>query len=201
MDCISDRFHDALVFACRLHAGQLRKTSSAPYISHLLGVASTVLKCHGNEDQAVAALLHDALEDQGHKITADEIGEKFGQVVKKLVLSCTDERSENRKEVSWRARKEKYLSHIEALPSEAMLLIVADKLDNARDIRRNLIQIGEVVWDRFQGKKEGMLWYQSGLITGMENWLKTPRAYENPWIPMLIDEFKCVCSSFIPKKE
>lgn len=194
----TSRFKDALHLTYELHADQIRKGTGIPYISHLLGVSATVMKCGGTEDLCIAALLHDALEDQGHKITAQDIQNQFGQKVRSLVVSCTDGDYINRKKIAWRQRKEAYINHMKTLTAEEMLLAVADKLDNGKDIERNLCHIGESYWDKFNGKKAGMLWYQQSLLETMELWLHLPQAKENQYIPLLINEFRQICNCFIP---
>jgi (p)ppGpp synthase/HD superfamily hydrolase len=200
MKYVSEKFHEALELSSRLHECQCRKGNAtpAPYVSHLLSVASTVLKCGGTEDQAIAALLHDALEDQSDKISAEEIGERFGETVRRIVLACTDELSTHRKAIPWRERKEKYLSHIMELAADEMLVVVADKLDNARDIRCNYAKVGENYWERFSGNKQGMIWYQCELASTMRSWLiQNMQNYDNPYLEELINEFVELTDSFL----
>src|SRR5437588_8327976 len=129
---LSTRFEEALVFATQLHREQTRKGTRIPYIAHLLGVTSIVLEHGGNEDEAIAALLHDAIEDQGGASTREEIRRQFGDRVVEIVDGCTD--TDVMPKPPWRARKEAYLAHIiEATPS-VRLVSAADKLHNARAI-------------------------------------------------------------------
>ena len=186
---VSERFHEALALASRLHEDQCRKGNAAPYISHLISVASIVLKSNGSEDQAIAALLHDALEDQADKISAQEIEDRFGDKVRNMVVSCSDETCSARKTIPWRVRKEKYLGHLPDISPEEMLVVVADKLDNARDINLNYLTLGEQLWDRFSGNKTGMIWYQQALGEVMRGWLERPEVKENPRLGSLIHEF------------
>lgn len=199
MNYVSERFHDALFLASRIHEDQARKGSSIPYASHILGVAATVFKCQGSEDQAIAALLHDALEDHPDKITAAEIEKRFGKAVKDMVISCTDESLMMGNNTPWKERKQRYIENLENLSANEMLVVVADKLDNARDISRNIGQLGDKLWERFSGKKAGMIWYQYELGQAMDRWIKRPEAQENPYIKVLIEEFKETCAIFIPQ--
>ena len=196
MKYVSERFHEALALASRLHEDQCRKGNAAPYVSHLISVASIVLKNKGSEEQAIAALLHDALEDQADKISAHEIGARFGDKVKILVESCTDETCSTRTSTPWRVRKEKYLDHLRDITAEEMLVIVADKLDNARDIKINYLQVGEDLWPRFSGQKEGLLWYQQELAKVMHGWLERADVKKHPHLTDLIHEFIKTCDEF-----
>lgn len=158
---LSHRFEEALVFAAQLHASQLRKGASIPYVSHLLGTASLALQYGANEDQAIAALLHDAVEDQGGKKTLGEIQRRFGAAVAELVDGCTD--SDTIPKPPWRQRKEAYLVRLQSAPPEVLLVSVCDKIDNARTILADLRTDGDQLWTRFTGGKEGTLWYYRAL--------------------------------------
>ncbi len=158
----STRFEKALVFATRLHADQRRKGTPVPYISHLLAVASLVLEQGGDEDQTIAALLHDAVEDQGGQATLDEIRRRFGDRVAEIVEECTD--AFTTPKPPWRERKEAYLAHLPQASAAVRLVSVADKLHNARTILADYRQLGEALWDRFNGGKEGTLWYYRALV-------------------------------------
>src|SRR5271165_6037687 len=122
---LSIRFEEALVFATRLHAGQKRKGGDIPYISHLLTVAAIVLEAGGNEDEAIAALLHDAIEDQGGDITRQEIRQRFGESVVTIVNDCSD--TDTVPKPPWRARKEAYIAHMHTVSPSALLVSTADK--------------------------------------------------------------------------
>jgi GTP pyrophosphokinase len=159
---LSARFEEALIFAARLHVGQVRKGTSVPYISHLLGVASLVLEQDGDEDEAIAALLHDAAEDQGGKATLDEIRRRLGDRVAEIVEGCTD--AFTTPKPPWRERKEAYLAHLPQASAAVRLVSAADKLHNARTILADYRQLGEALWDRFNGGKEGTLWYYRALV-------------------------------------
>ena len=167
---LSPRFEAALVMATQLHAGQMRKGTEEqkrngteiPYVSHLLGVSSLVLEHGGSEDQAIAALLHDAVEDQGGIETLDRIRDHFGSEVAEIVDHCNDAYTEPKPD--WRPRKEKYVSQIPNMPPSAALVSCADKLHNARAILSDLREVGDELWGRFTGKKKGTLWYYRALV-------------------------------------
>ena len=154
------RLSEAVTFALAIHAEQLRKDSDKPYISHLLSVAGLVLEYGGDEDQAIAGLLHDAVEDQGaHQAAA--IAERFGQRVAGIVLGCTD--ADTFPKPPWRARKQAYIDHLEHVGSDVLLVSCADKLHNVRAICGDLRTHGLVVYDRFKGGQDGTLWYYATL--------------------------------------
>jgi (p)ppGpp synthase/HD superfamily hydrolase len=154
---MTSRFCDALVYAAELHANQLRKASNVPYIAHLLGVTAIALEHGADEDEAIAALLHDAVEDQGGQATAEEIRRRFGERVIAIVLGCTD--ADTIPKPPWRERKERYIAHLDSGNPSIFLVSAADKLYNARSIVADYRRVGEVVWTRFNGKREGTLWY------------------------------------------
>ena len=156
------RFQQALDYAAGLHAAQERKGSTVPYVAHLLGVASLVLYHGGTEDEAIAALLHDAIEDQGGDETRQEIRGHFGPVVAEIVEGCTD--TDEVPKPPWRPRKEAYIAHVRRASPSVRLVSAADKLDNARSILRDYRAVGEAVWKRFTGGREGTLWYYRALV-------------------------------------
>jgi len=162
---LSPRFALALQFASELHAWQTRKQTPVPYMSHLMAVSSLVLEHGGDEDQAIAALLHDAIEDQIDDYRGDlkaDIRASFGERVLRIVEECSDSQVSTGKP-KWRERKERYLAHLEQISSDAALVSVADKLHNARNILGDYREIGEKLWSRFSGGKEGTLWYYDTL--------------------------------------
>jgi (p)ppGpp synthase/HD superfamily hydrolase len=155
---LSARFRSALAFAAKLHARQSRKGTSRPYVAHLLGVTSTVLTHGGDEDEAIAALLHDAVEDQGGKPRLHEIRRKFGSRVAHIVDGCTDSYTEPKP--PWLARKKAYLRHLRGADKSTCLVSAADKLYNAREILSDYrAGHAEGIWKRFSGEKRGTLWY------------------------------------------
>jgi len=164
---LSSRFEEALIYATQLHAHQTRKRSNTPYIAHLLSVAALVLESGGSEDEAIAALLHDAVEDQGGKRILKEIQQRFGDTVADIVESCTD--AYTIPKPPWRGRKEAYVAHIPEASPEARRVSLADKLHNARSILRDLRLDGEGTWEKFSGGKEGTLWYYRSLLDTFKN--------------------------------
>lgn len=157
----TDRFDEALAYASRLHRAQVRKGSGIPYVSHLLGVASLAIEAGANEDQAIAALLHDAVEDQGGLPRLAEIRARFGDEVAQIVADCTDADTEPKP--PWRARKEAYLAGLAHKPAASLLVSLADKTHNAGAIVADLAVHGPAVWDRFTGARDGSLWYYRAL--------------------------------------
>jgi GTP pyrophosphokinase len=155
------RFERALVFASQKHAGQTRKKTQAPYISHLLIVAGLVLEAGGDEDLAIAALLHDVVEDCGGAPMLKEIRRRFGKRVAHVVDGCTD--TDVTPKPPWRKRKEDYLKHLRTANYDTRLVSAADKLHNARSVITDYRAIGESVWERFAGKRAGTLWYYRAL--------------------------------------
>lgn len=159
---LTARFQDALVYAAQLHNDQLRKGTDVPYIAHLLAVTSLVLENGGNEDEAIAALLHDAIEDQGGGTTREEIRQRFGDAVVAIVDGCSD--TDVMPKPPWRERKEAYIERMSNAPASIRLVSMADKLHNARAILADYREVGESLWERFNGGKEGTLWYFRSLV-------------------------------------
>ena len=153
----SHRFEQALVLAHQLHADQVRKGTQIPYVAHLLAVTSIVIENGGSEDEAIAALLHDAIEDQGGSKTRAEIRRRFGDNVVAIVDGCTD--TDRFPKPPWRKRKEEYIEHVRHASSSVRLVSLADKLHNARSILADYRVVGESLWKRLTGVKEGTLWY------------------------------------------
>ena len=149
-------FESALKYAARLHADQPRKGSDAPYISHLLAVAAIVLEHGGTEKEAIAALLHDAVEDQGGQATLDEIRRRFGKRVARIVAACSD--TDQMPKPPWRARKEAYVERLRTEPYAVRLVVAADKLHNARHLLSSYRVEGEDLWPHFKGGCDGTLW-------------------------------------------
>ena len=159
---LSDRFGKALEFAFNLHRNQYRKGSMIPYISHLLGVTAIVLEQGGNENQAIAALLHDAVEDQGGHKTLIKIKDLFGPEVAEIVEGCTDSFIIPKPE--WKQRKTAYLEKLKRSPDETILVSLADKVHNARSILNDIVNSEDDVWEKFNGGKKGTLWYYQSLV-------------------------------------
>lgn len=159
----SERFTEALAYAVEKHNTQARKGSNGKvaYVGHLPGVCSLVIEAGGSETQAIAALLHDAPEDQGGQQTLDEIRERFGDPVADIVLACTDTLKDEKPD--WRARKTAYLEHLKDRDEATLMVSLADKLFNAHAILRDYKEVGEQVWRRFKAGREGQLWYYGRL--------------------------------------
>lgn len=174
---LTSAFEKALVYAHRVHAGQKRKGSGVPYISHLLAVAALVLEAGGSEIEAIAALLHDAVEDQGGLERLAEIKEEFGPEVAAIVEGCSDAFEEPKPE--WWERKRKYLAHLPEASASVLLVSAADKLHNARSILVDYREIGEELWSRFKIGKEGTLWYYQELARVYRQSAKLPTALVN----------------------
>jgi len=158
---LTRRYESALVYAAQLHATQKRKGGDIPYITHLMSVSSLVLEGGGDEDEAIAGLLHDGPEDQGGHETLNEIKQLFGDRVAHIVAGCTDSFAAEKPE--WRGRKEAYLAHLEEAEPSIMLVSCADKLHNARTILEDYYHVGESLWDRFNASRDGTLWYYAEL--------------------------------------
>jgi GTP pyrophosphokinase len=164
---LSPRFSEALVMAAALHAGQLRKIAGTPYVGHLLAVCGIVLEYGGGEDEAIAALLHDAIEDQGGAPTREEIGRRFGPAVVAIVDGCTD--SDVQPKPPWRGRKERHLAHLREAPAAVCLVVAADKLDNVRSMLREYRRHGESLWGYFRGGREGTRWYYRAAVEAVRH--------------------------------
>lgn len=158
---LGSRLQQAFRYAAEKHEGQARKRTAVPYLSHLMAVASLVLEAGGDEDMAIAALLHDVVEDCGGMPRLREIRKKFGSRVAKIVEGCTDSFGEPNAE--WVERKKDYLREVTHAAAETRLVSASDKLHNVRTILSDYRQDGEAIWARFSGKKEGTLWYYRAL--------------------------------------
>lgn len=159
---LGPRFLKAFLFAAEKHAGQVRKASRTPYIAHLMGVASLALEFGGDEDIAIAALLHDVVEDCGGAPMLKEVKRRFGSRVAKIVDGCTD--TDMDPKPPWRERKESYIRHLKNADADTRLVSAADKLNNVRSILSDYREVGESVWERFNGGREGTLWYYAALL-------------------------------------
>ena len=160
---LTERIAQALALAVEAHDGQKRKGTQIPYIAHPMGVASIALEHGADEDQAMAALLHDAVEDGGPEF-AHRIREKFGNHVADIVLGCTDGVPDaSGKKEAWKPRKERYIAHLEEASDDVLLVSGSDKLHNARAIVEDLLRIGPLVFERFTASKDETLWYYESL--------------------------------------
>lgn len=177
-EVLSDRFQQALLYALRVHADQTRKHQDIPYFAHLMSVTALVIEAGGDEEEAIAALLHDAVEDQGGGARLLDIEQTFGKRVAEIVDGCTD--AYRIPKPPWQERKEEYLEGLKKASSSVILVSLADKVHNARSIYRDLKRVGPQVWDRFTGGKEGTLWYYRSLVNIFQ-------PFQGQY-PMLVDE-------------
>ena len=157
---LTDRFSDALTFAERLHRTQTRKGNDIPYVAHLMAVCATVLEWGGDEDTAIAALLHDAVEDQGGLPTLRTIEEQFGPRVAKIVAACTDSTSvDPTTKPDWEVRKRAHIAKLATIDADVALVTAADKLHNLTAIIRDVRQQGPATMSRFNAKPDRLVWY------------------------------------------
>jgi (p)ppGpp synthase/HD superfamily hydrolase len=168
---LTGRFNDAVAYSLDLHALQTRKGKSVPYVAHLFSVCALVLEDGGDEDEAIAALLHDALEDQPEKTGPPEIEARFGARVLHLIESCTDTPPgyKGGEKPAWRARKQAYLDHLRQNDRAAVRLALADKLHNARDILADYRREGDAIWQRFNASRADQLWFLRSLLAAFED--------------------------------
>jgi (p)ppGpp synthase/HD superfamily hydrolase len=165
---LTDRFDRALLYATHVHGGQVRKGTSTPYVAHLLAVSATVLEYGGDEDLAIAALLHDSVEDQGGRARLEDVRNRFGARVARVVEACSDSLADTaagERKAHWQERKDTYLKHLKIADEDILRVSLADKVHNARAILRDLRkrEIGEKIWSRFSQPKERTLWYYESL--------------------------------------
>jgi (p)ppGpp synthase/HD superfamily hydrolase len=174
---LGKRFEDAWLFAAQKHAAQKRKSTSIPYIAHLMSVSALVLEAGGDEDLAIAGLLHDVVEDCGGEPMLEEVRQRFGSRVAHIVDGCTDAYVVPKP--PWRQRKEDYLEHLRTADEDTRLVSTADKLHNARAILADYQSVGESIWERFQGGRDGTLWYYRSVKAELA------RTKRNPLTPLL----------------
>jgi (p)ppGpp synthase/HD superfamily hydrolase len=176
MTTITSRFDEAYKYAREAHADQTRKGTTAPYIGHLMGVASIVLDDGGSEDEAIAGLLHDAAEDAGGRPRLEDIRARFGEGVARIVEDCTD--SWETPKPPWLERKQQYIQHARAFGPASLRVSAADKVHNAYAILRDLRNMGEKVWERFTATPDDVMAYYESLV----------RAYREAGGGRLVDE-------------
>jgi (p)ppGpp synthase/HD superfamily hydrolase len=162
MPSLTPRFDEAFAYAHQVHADHTRKGNGAPYLGHLMGVASIVIDDGGSEDEAIAALLHDAPEDRGGRERLDEIRARFGDAVAAIVADCTD--SWSMPKAPWAERKQQYVEHARTLPPPSLRVSAADKVHNAYAILRDLRNSGDKVWERFNASADDILAYNQSLV-------------------------------------
>ncbi len=173
---LTERFSDALGYAARAHAGQLRKADGRPYVAHLLRVTGLVIQEGGSEDEAIAALLHDAVEDQGGLARLQDIRSRFGDAVAEIVDECTDSYGEPRP--PWRRRKERYLAALQHGSPGGLLVSLADKVDNVRTTLREHRIYGPALWRRSGRHPDDARWYYGALAVRFDQLLPCPLADE-----------------------
>lgn len=186
---LGERFAQAVAYAAQLHRDQPRKNTNIPYISHLLAAASLVLDQGGDEDEAIAALLHDALEDQWQRTSEEEIRRRFGDKVARIVVACSDSLGGEKQD--WKPRKEAYLEHLNVQVPDVLRVSLADKLHNARAIVADLRTSGDAVWDRFTGEPMQQAWYYASLAEVFR------RRHDSP----LVDEFAVVVAELVARAQ
>ncbi|MEB3217907.1 MAG: HD domain-containing protein [Nostocales cyanobacterium 94392] len=162
MTKLTKKFEQALVYATQLHCEQTRKVDKIPYISHLLSVSALILEAGGTEEQAIAGLLHDAVEDQGGKATREQIRQQFGETIVEIIDSCTE--SDITPKPPWKERKIKYIENIRNASDSVKLVSLADKLHNARSLLIGYRNQRDKLWDYFSGTKEDKLWFYGELL-------------------------------------
>ncbi len=165
MATLTSRFDDAFKYAHEIHFADTRKGHAAPYIGHLMGVASIVLDDGGSEDEAIGALLHDAAEDHGGRERLEEIRARFGDAVATIVEDCTDSWETPKR--PWMERKLAYIEHARTLARPSLRVAAADKVHNAYGILRDLRNVGEEVWTRFNAPADDVIAYYEGLVRAM----------------------------------
>jgi len=163
------RFTDAVTLAAELHASQTRKASAVPYIAHLLQVCGLVLEDGGTEDEAIAALLHDAAEDQGGRATLDRIHRRFGERVAEIVAGCSDAMpARGAAKAPWRERKEAYLDHLASADPSVLKVSLADRLHNGRSLLADVAVRGDALWDRFNAPPADQAWFYEASLAAYE---------------------------------
>jgi (p)ppGpp synthase/HD superfamily hydrolase len=177
MPQLSGKFRKALAYAFDLHAKQVKKPSGVPYVGHLLSVTGTVLEHGASETQAIAALLHDAAEDQGGRKTLTRIEKKFGAAVAEMVDDCTDTLEDPKP--PWLERKRAFIRHLPHFPNAVLPVIAADKLDNCRRMLTNLRAMGDRVWTTMSGGRQ-RLWYYRSVVEALRPRMATisPRLFD-----------------------
>ncbi|ASV75641.1 GTP pyrophosphokinase [Thermogutta terrifontis] len=171
---LTPRFDEALRFAVSVHRHQVRNVTETPYVGHLLRVCGLVLEYGGTEDEAIAGLLHDALEDQNRPGLVDEIKQRFGPQVLEIVRECSD--TTQRPKPPWRERKEQFLRRLAEANAAVRLVVAADKWDNVNNLLVLLRRFGPEIWQHFRGGREGTLWYYREIVSVLR------RASQNPLI-------------------
>jgi (p)ppGpp synthase/HD superfamily hydrolase len=164
-EAYSNTFSDALAFTAHLHRTQFRKKTTIPYISHLMGVAAIVMESGGDEEQAIAGLLHDAVEDQGGPPTLELIRQRYGDEVARIVDACSDAAPiDGQTKAPWRQRKTEHLRKLRSADQRVLLVTVCDKIHNGEAIVNDLYTVGDSVWARFNAPREDVAWYYRSVL-------------------------------------
>ena len=167
---LSDKFFQAMAYATEAHKNQVRKSTNIAYISHPFGVASLILEAGGDEDQAIAGLLHDVAEDCGGEPRLAEITELFGERVAKIVRGCSDSLvADEGEKAPWKERKQDHLDHLKSADADILIVTAADKTHNARAIATDIQSIGDEVWKRFNATKVDILWYYDSMYAALSD--------------------------------
>ena len=182
---VSSRLAEALSYVAALHAEQRRKVSGEPYLAHLLAVAAIVMEHGGNEDETIAALLHDAVEDQGGMATLEEIRRRFGPSVAEIVEGCSDAMVSPKP--PWRQRKDAHIARLREASASVRLVVAADKLHNAGSLVREYRRRGESLWASFHGGRDGSLWYYRAMTDALKQAAATPIVEE---LDRAVEEFR-----------
>ena len=183
---LTKRFEQALIFAAQLHRQQRRRGSDVPYVSHLLIVAGLVIEHGGDEDEAIAALLHDAIEDQGGPVTRHEIFQRFGSRVTTIVDGCTD--TDVDPKPPWQERKRNYVNNLKTASNSVLLVVAADKLHNVSAVLRDYHHIHDQIWQRFHGGKAGTLWYYRAVTDVLKDVANRPLVEELDRVVTTLEE-------------
>ncbi|MFL2649840.1 MAG: HD domain-containing protein [Alphaproteobacteria bacterium] len=182
-----DKYLEAYVYSYKLHKKQTRKGSNIPYFTHLSSVSNLIIENNGTTTQAIAGLLHDAVEDQGGAKTLAVIKRKFGPRVAKIVDQCSD--TTIKPKPPWKKRKIKYIKDIKNKSQDTLLVSLCDKYHNANCILSDYQKVGEEIWDRFTASKQETFWYYESLYKEFKKYLKNHleliKAYKNT-----VDEMK-----------
>jgi (p)ppGpp synthase/HD superfamily hydrolase len=189
---LTERFEEALLYASRVHANQKRRGTRIPYLAHLLGAANIAITFGADENEAIAALLHDAIEDQ--QVPHAELVERFGSRVANIVRGCSD--SEALPKPPWRERKERYVARLGRASRSARLVCAADKLDNARALLADYRAHGDKIWRKFNGGREGTLWYYRAVASALRAREETPLVAE---LDAVVAELERLASRAAPR--
>lgn len=167
---LTERYADAVAYAATAHADQHRKGTDIPYVAHLLALSGSVLEAGGDEDQAIAGLLHDVVEDQGGLPRADDVRARFGDRVADIVLGCSDSTTEDRRDkLPYAVRKAAHIAHLREASDDVLLVTAADKLHNARAIQADLMIQGPGMLTRFNGEPDQILAYYLSILDVLES--------------------------------